>query len=167
MLFVVALVSMILSRIQGQAWDISFNNLWGQNRPARLPGVIANEPEEKSFAGQLHTDIRGPFGPNPQQKFINNTQQLANKNYHDNYQKNIFNVQPTSNTDWRLDPNFNGPLGNYTEFMIPEPQKMSRISNFCNKQKALRAANNDRNPRKMGRHETSLAARQGKSSLPS
>lgn len=132
MFFFWLFVSKLWGQLSGETWNVSFNNLFRANVPPRLPGVQANEPEEKSFAGQLHTDIRLPFGPNPRQHTIETTAMIAKPGYRKGYQKNIYNVQPTSNVDWRLDNDFNSRLNNMTEYHMPEPH-VSAISNFWNK----------------------------------
>lgn len=133
MLFLVGLISWVIRNLTRHSWSISFNNLYGQNEPQKLPGVLANEPEEKSFAGQIHTNIRLPFGGNPQQHTIGSVEVFAKKSYHDAYQKNIFNVQPTGTPDWRMDQDFLSEINNYNEYMIPEPREVQHIKRFSQK----------------------------------
>ena len=78
--------------------------------------------QEESFATQLQTTVRAPFGPNPQQYRINDMTILGKPAYQEAYQRNIGNYQPGVNgyLDWKMDPLFNSELNNYADFHMPE-----------------------------------------------
>ena len=76
--------------------------------------------QERSFATQLQTTVRAPFGPNPQQKNINDMSLLRRPQYQESYQRNIFNNQPTGTEDWRVSNDFNSSLNQYSCFHMTE-----------------------------------------------
>jgi hypothetical protein len=92
-----------------------------------------DESQEKSFAGQIHTDVRGPFGDNPYEKYINDFQMLQNPVYPKRYQRNIYMLR-SQEPHWELDAYFNSSLNNFNNWVSSEAP-YAELSKFWDQRK--------------------------------
>jgi hypothetical protein len=108
-------------------------NLINPLPPTSLTGMPMhhrNNWEVQSFAGRPQFEIRGPYGPNPDQKYIQDQSFFDNDYYQKRYQKDKFQMD-IKNQDWRLDPTTFGTLnGNYAIPHQPE-DNLAYIKEFA------------------------------------
>lgn len=112
---------------EGEDHATSSNQLF-YHKERKLPKGISpptapleTDRQEKTFTGQgVDPNIRLPFGPNPNYKYIQSTELLHTYDYNKKYQQNLFNNQITQPGDWRLDPDFNSSKNQYTQSHMPE-----------------------------------------------
>lgn len=102
--------------------------LFSQNKQQFDQTLLFTDLQEKSFSTQLQTTVRMPFGPNPQQRFINDMSLLKSPRYQESYQRNIWNNQ-IGTEDWRIDSKFNSSLNQYASMHMPESTP-EQISNY-------------------------------------
>lgn len=97
---------------------------WSLYDPSRarqdLPPLAGRiEQEEKSFAGQIHTDVRAPDHYNPYEWTINDMQMLQNPEYMRRYQRDIY-LRRSQEPQWKLDVYFNSSLNNFNNWTSSE-----------------------------------------------
>jgi hypothetical protein len=109
-----------LSLIKNAETGKEGKEIFDENVRQNDPYILFENRQEQSFATQLQTTVRAPFGPNPQQKYINDMSLLKKEAYQEAYQRNIRNNQDTGTQYWRIDPLFNSELNNYADFHMPE-----------------------------------------------
>lgn len=126
--FFIALLSMAKNNVGSRE---PVNLLFEQNKQQSAPYLLQQDPETKSFEGLSQTTVRMPFGPNPQQRYINDMSLLSSQAYQQDYQRNIGNVT-VGTEDWRVDPLFNSNLNNYASFHMPEAN-IGQIQKFWEK----------------------------------
>lgn len=99
-----------------------------QNKKHYNQTLLFTDTQEKSFATQLQTTVRLPFGPNPGQFQINDMSLLQSPQYQESYQRNIHNLQ-IGTEDWRVDPKFNSSINQYASMHMPE-STAEQLSNY-------------------------------------
>jgi hypothetical protein len=92
-----------------------------------------DESQEKSFAGQIHTDVRAPDHYNPYEHYINDFQMLQNEVYAKRYQRNIYTLW-SQEPEWKLDPYFNSSLNNFNNYTSSE-SPWDELSKFQEKRR--------------------------------
>lgn len=81
----------------------------------RPPGLINTDLRERAaFQTKDETDVRLPYGPNPQSKDVNIYSITESKAYQEGYLKNLKNLQVTT-VHSLMDNAFNSPLNNYDQ----------------------------------------------------
>lgn len=113
-------------------------NPWSLYDPARAkedmpPLAGRDESQEKSFAGQIHTDVRAPDIYNPYEKYINDFQMLDSEVYAKRYQRNIYTLR-SQEPQWKLDVYFNSSLNNFNNWVSSEAP-YSELSKFHQQRK--------------------------------
>ena len=80
----------------------------------QLPFVAQDDLQEKTFVGHHRTEVRAPFGPNPQTHYANAPELFfEDEGYKWLYLQNQYDLRvDPENSDWRLDPPFNSVLVN-------------------------------------------------------
>jgi hypothetical protein len=110
-----------LAWLHGNA--VAFNEKDSQEvleKVAHIPEILEVDQREKSFASQDYTEVRLPYGGNPQfERHVADITMLDNKPYYQSYQQNIRTLQ-ILHEDHRLDEQFLTPKNNYTNFHMPE-----------------------------------------------
>lgn len=100
----------------------------------RVPGILHDDAKEKSFAGQMQTAVRLPFGPNPFQHHINDMSLLKSIKYQKQYQKNLKTLLMDT-LDWRIDPVMNSDKNNYASIHMTGDGTIQNLSNFHDRRK--------------------------------
>jgi len=127
LLYKAGLISTLPSFITGAHEKLDFPNI-----PNSLSGLQHRFREDwnaQSFAGRPQTELRNPFGPNPQQKYIQEMDFFDNQYYQDNYKLHLKTAR-IDNQDWRLDLTTNGVLNNYPQQPHLPEDNIRRISEF-------------------------------------
>lgn len=84
------------------------------NSLSRLQHRFREDWNIQSFAGRPQFELRGPFGPSPDQKYIQAQEFFDNEYYQARYKKDKYALQ-IKNQDWRLDPTTFGVTNNYAD----------------------------------------------------
>ena len=135
LLYKTGMINTLPSFITGAHEKLDFPNI-----PNSLSGLQHRFREEwnaQSFAGRPQTEVRNPFGPNPDQKYIQEMDFFDNEYYQKNYQLNLKTVR-IDNQDWRLDLTTNSVLNNYPQQPhLPEDNltKLGQMRNLPNDNK--------------------------------
>lgn len=85
---------------------------------------------EQSMAARQQVDLRLPFGPNPQQKYIQEMQFFNNPYYQMEYKKQL-HTERIKNQDWRLDYTTNGVLNNWPNQPHQPEDNIKKIESFA------------------------------------
>lgn len=103
-----------------------------QNREIRLPMIFEDDRLEKSFAGQIHNDVRAPFGPDRKVRDIDDTSYFDSNTYRMKRRQHLTDMT-VENQDWRLDPTTNSDLNNTNgSWHTNEPEAVRSISKYWN-----------------------------------
>lgn len=100
----------------------------------KLPEWDQDELQERTMVGQYPTDVRAPFGDNPQTHYVNAPELFTTPEYKWDTLQNLYELT-VENQDWRFEPEFSGDLVNAHLSICPiglgqTLSYMSKRSNF-------------------------------------
>lgn len=111
---------------------VSFDDKNSQYRlrgDSGVPQILLEDDRYKSFSGQDYTEVRLPYGANPNfVKTVADVTMIDTDKYRQSYQENIRNVQILTE-DFRLDDQFFTNKNNYSNWHQPEAG-ISKIDQF-------------------------------------
>lgn len=110
---------------------------------SRYPRRFRDDWEEKSAVGRPQFELRNPFGPSPDQKYIQDQSFFDNEYYQNRYQKDQY-LMHTKTQDWRFEPTLFGVLNNYCTSHQPE-DNLGYIKEFADTDTSVLNQNEDLN----------------------
>jgi len=126
-------VAVFLAKNSGLKFATNNENMTNPDVPNSMSGHQARFRDwytEQSMAARPQVDLRLPFGPNPQQKYIQEMQFFDNPYYVDQYQKHLTTAR-ISNQDWRLDTTTNGILSSWPQKPHQPEDNLHKIKSFA------------------------------------
>lgn len=101
----------------------------GDDSLSGYPHRFRENQNDWSFAGRTKLDLRLPFGPNPQQKYIQEQKFFSDTTTQKNYSENLRQMH-IENQDWRLDLTTNSRLNNFAEKPHMPENNLRRLNVF-------------------------------------
>lgn len=103
----------------------------GDDSLSSYPSRFRENQNELSFAGRTQMNVRNPFGPNPQQKYVQEMKFFDDDTVQHNYAENLRQMH-IQNQDWRLDPTTNSHLNNFAQRSHQPEDNLRRILEYSN-----------------------------------
>lgn len=114
--------------------NTEFTNAVYQQIPEYVAKTYPLRMQDEDFNNQMFgrtaLDVRNPFGPNSQQKTIQEMKFFDNRKYQKQYQSNLHEML-IENQDWRLDYTMSSHINNYAQPHQPENNVM-KMKSFAN-----------------------------------
>jgi hypothetical protein len=128
----------LLGSLHGGLVAFNEKNSQFNSSVSHIPEALRIDERQKSFQGQDYTEVRLPYGGNPNfAKTVADGTLIDTHQYREAYQMNIKNVQVLTE-DYRLDNQFFTPANNYHNYHMPEAT-FSKIDEYWRNRRAQRS----------------------------